>query len=234
MILNGIDEIAVRPDLAERSLIVDLPKIASDRRMDEARFWTEFEAAAPRILGVLLDGVSAALRNVERVELAETPRMADFARWVTAAEPALGWAPGTILSAYLRNRADANADALERDALASAILRLLRTEGSISSTPTMLYAKLSLMADGTIKRADTWPGSPSALGSRLRRIAPLLRAAGYEVTDRRTKTERTITIARVSALPSSPSSPSPAAGESAGAADGDSGDGGDGDGGDAG
>jgi putative DNA primase/helicase len=44
--------------------------------------------------------VSAALRNVETVTLLTKPRMADFARWVTAAEEGFGWAPGTFMAAY--------------------------------------------------------------------------------------------------------------------------------------
>jgi hypothetical protein len=55
------------------------------------------------------------------------------------------------------------------------------------------------------RRAETWPRAPNALSGRLRRIAPLLRAAGLEVILDRTKAERTITIKRVSTAPSSPS-----------------------------
>lgn len=43
----------------------------------------------PRILGVLLDAVSYGLRTVGHVQLDALPRMADFALWITACEPAL-------------------------------------------------------------------------------------------------------------------------------------------------
>jgi hypothetical protein len=42
-------------------------------------------------LAGLLDAVSTALANLVTVRLAERPRMADFAKWVSAAEPALEW-----------------------------------------------------------------------------------------------------------------------------------------------
>jgi len=59
-----------------------------------------FETAQGRILGVLLDAVSCALRRVKKVKLDRLPRMADFAEWATAAEPALGWEQGTFMLAY--------------------------------------------------------------------------------------------------------------------------------------
>jgi hypothetical protein len=69
----------------------ELPPIAEDRRRPASEFWREFEAARPRILGALLDAVSQALRRAPGVRLPRLPRMADFAIWVTAAAPALGW-----------------------------------------------------------------------------------------------------------------------------------------------
>ena len=52
--------------------------------------------ARPVILGALLDAVSGALRNLDKVKLDRSPRMADLAKWITAAEPALGWEAGRI------------------------------------------------------------------------------------------------------------------------------------------
>jgi hypothetical protein len=141
VVVNGIDDIATRPDLAERSIVVTLPKIPKEQRLPEDVFWHNFNKAAPSIFGALLDGVVAALANIDGVELTETPRMADFAKWVTAAEGAFGWVQGTILSAYLRNRRNADLDGLEADAVASLVLRLpqLKTTGVWSGQPTALY-----------------------------------------------------------------------------------------------
>jgi hypothetical protein len=65
------------------------------------------------VLGAPLEAVSSALRNLERVELEELPRMADFAVWVAASEEALPWEPGAFLRAYAGNRAEAEELALE-------------------------------------------------------------------------------------------------------------------------
>lgn len=43
------------------------------------------------ILGALLNIVAGALRELPSVDLPQLPRLADFAVWIAAAEPALGW-----------------------------------------------------------------------------------------------------------------------------------------------
>ncbi|HOF86527.1 MAG TPA: hypothetical protein PLZ36_00305 [Armatimonadota bacterium] len=45
-----------------------------------------------------------ALARKDQITLTDTPRLIDFAQWMTAAEPALGWEEGTFLDAYLPSR----------------------------------------------------------------------------------------------------------------------------------
>jgi hypothetical protein len=53
IILNGIDDIATRPDLADRSIVQSLVAISDERRKLE----TDFERKRPRILGALLESL---------------------------------------------------------------------------------------------------------------------------------------------------------------------------------
>src|SRR5205823_8606362 len=55
VILNGIEEIVTRPDLADRAVFLTLEPIPEERRRSEAELWAAFETERPRILGVLLD-----------------------------------------------------------------------------------------------------------------------------------------------------------------------------------
>jgi hypothetical protein len=61
IILNGIDDIATRPDLADRSIVQTLAAISEENRRLETELWADFERKRPRILGALLD---ARLRKV--------------------------------------------------------------------------------------------------------------------------------------------------------------------------
>ena len=101
--LNGIVEVVIAGDLQDRSIVLTLPRINEYASEDD--LWDEFERVRPRILGALLDVVAHAMTNERTVEIAELPRMADFARWTAAACPALGWDPDRLLAAYADNRA---------------------------------------------------------------------------------------------------------------------------------
>ncbi|WP_437994732.1 hypothetical protein WMF26_24995 [Sorangium sp. So ce185] len=185
LLLNGIAGITERPDLADRAVTVSLPAIPDDRRQDEATLRTAFDEAAPRILGALLDGVSAALRNIGTVTLPTKPRMADFALWVTAAEEGFSWAPGTFMAAYTRNRAETVEVTLETDMVAVAVRELFaRRRGGIwEGSATALHAELHSLLPENVLRSGDWPKAPNTLTNRLRRIAPVLREAGVVYED---------------------------------------------------
>ena len=83
------------------------------------------------ILGTLLDAVCAAIRNVGKVQLSRVPRLADFAKWVTAGESAFGWKPETCLDAYFANQEDSNIVVLEGNPIASMIIELAHDDGGV-------------------------------------------------------------------------------------------------------
>lgn len=184
--LNGIEEIATRSDLLDRCLVVSLPEIPDDKRIDEQRFTLDLEEARPRILGALLKAVCAGIRNLPTVQLTRTPRMADFAHWITAVEPALGWSPGTFMTSYLGNRKNVNQLALEASPVAIAVLELKHFDGTASD----LLQELEAHVRESVRKQNEWPKNARALSGALRRIAPNLRAIGVDVTFAREDTAR--------------------------------------------
>ncbi len=107
--------------------------------------------------------------------------MADFARWVTAAEPALGWTKGAFLKSYYANRGQAHKQVLDADPVAVAVRALMSTVDTSGGRATELLDELATYAgDSATKRKD-WPTAAHTLGNRLERLAPNLRAIGIEV-----------------------------------------------------
>ena len=106
----------------------------------------DFEQARPRILGALLDAVSAAIRNLRDVTVDRPGRMADFEKWVTAAGSGLGWEPGAFRTAYHENRADISKSSFEANSVAVAIRDFVTPAAfpkGWSGTPTELLAALN-------------------------------------------------------------------------------------------
>ncbi|MEE1612068.1 hypothetical protein [Microvirga sp. CF3016] len=183
IILNGIPMLTDRPDLAQRAVSIRLRAIAEDERQTEDDFWEAWAEVAPRVLGALCDGLSAAVRRVGTVRLERIPRLADFAKWVTAAEPGLGWEDGTFLRTYSGNIQDVADSAFEANPVAVAIHAMLCEpscgEYGWRGTATELLDALNQRASETQQRSYAWPKLPQQLGNQLERIAPLLRSKGF-------------------------------------------------------
>lgn len=195
IILNGIPTLTDRADLADRAVTIHLRSIPDDERLSEDDLFARFEQARPRILGALLTAVSRALGRIATVRLDRAPRMADFARWITAAEPGLGWKPGEFYAAYVDNRRDQSEAAFEADVIAVAIWKLVTVvaPGPFEGTPTALLEQINAISSEGARRNKYWPQTPAHLGNRVARAMPLLRAKGCTV-ERRHSGTRTITI----------------------------------------
>jgi hypothetical protein len=198
IMLNGIEDVATRPDLLDRAVTLTLPPIPDEQRRDEDELWRRYEKMRPRVLGALLDAVSAGLKNLAGVKLAGMPRMADFAKWVVACEPALGWEKGAFMSAYSGNVRGANEAALEASSVAGALRLLLEGEMGRPWTGTMadLLEQLGKLVTDKVSGSEDWPRSPRMLSGALRRLAPNLRRAGVSVefSTKWTRHGRTVTL----------------------------------------
>ncbi|MBM3492504.1 MAG: hypothetical protein FJX68_19105 [Alphaproteobacteria bacterium] len=202
VILNGIEDIVTRPDLADRAVFLTLEPIPEERRRPEAELWAAFNAERPRILGVLLDAVVEGLKRLPETRLPKLPRMADFALWATACETAI-WPAGTFWAAYAGNHDKAIEDVIDADPVAAAVRDLLTTRTEWSGKAADLLGDLGELAGERVAKAKDWPDSPRALAGRLRRAATFLRKIGIEIGFEREgrARRRTIRITAASADP---------------------------------
>jgi hypothetical protein len=180
VILNGIEDIVTRPDLADRGLFLTLEPIPEERRRPEAKLWAAFDTERPRILGVLLDAVAEGLKRLSATHLPKLPRMADFALWAAACETAL-WPAGTFWSAYCGNRDEAVEGVIEADPVAAAVRTLMVTRTEWTGTASDLLGALAEAAGERVTKSKSWPDSARALAGRLRRAATFLRKIGVEI-----------------------------------------------------
>lgn len=197
IILNGIPALTERADLASRAVTIQLLSIPEDERRAEDEFWADWQVAAPRVLGALCDGLSSAVRRIGSVKLERAPRLADFTKWMTAAEPGLGWEEGTFTAAYTGNQEEVNQTAFESDPVAMQVCRLVESyEHGWEGTAAELLEALTGIAPDSVTRLKSWPVTAQGLGNRLVRCAPLVRAKGFNI-EKRHSGIRTIRISPV-------------------------------------
>lgn len=184
MILNGIDDIAKRPDLLDRALVLNLPTIEMNGRRTEKEFWEAFYCVQPYILGALCDATAGAMAQKGQVEITELPRMVDFSQWSAAVWQANNWdfIYGDFMQMYQGNRQLAIEQGIDSDPFAEAIIRFMEDKSKWTGTPTEVLSQLSPLVDYTVTYSKAWPAA-NKLRDRIRRVAPALRVKGVRFSD---------------------------------------------------
>lgn len=178
VILNGINPVVTAPDLADRTISIELPEIKQFR--PEADMDAAFDNASKEIFGGLLDTFAAALAKLPGLTIPEPPRLIDFALLGEAHMQACGHVPGTFMDIYAAKRSEAFQQTLESSPVAEAVIQLAdkaKSNEVFSGTYTALLDVLDYYA----RSNDGWPKSPKGLSNALRRQAPGLKHVGIEI-----------------------------------------------------
>jgi hypothetical protein len=186
--LNGINSIVTRPDLLDRAICLNLPRLAE--RKTEAEIAEATQRHAGAIFTGLLDLFCAALRELPAVqaEALPLPRMADFALLGEAAARALGHPPGEFLRRYADHRREAIQHTIDASPVATAIIRLVENGGRFAGRIGDLLDLLNRNRPDH-EATDYWQKSPRGLGDALRRYAPALAQLGIRAeVDNRART----------------------------------------------
>jgi hypothetical protein len=179
-LLNGIEDVIGRPDLADRAIFLQLEPIRDEQRRSESELWRQFELARPAILGALLDAAAQGLKAMGSVHLDRLPRMADFALWATACETAL-WPPGTFTRAYTANRKAAIDGVIDADPIAACVRGLMSERSSWTGSAADLL-RVSIDRNRQTRDSTSWPKNPRALAGHLRRVQTSLRTLGIDIS----------------------------------------------------
>ena len=184
-LLNGIEDVIARPNLADRAIFLTMTPIDECDRRPEAELWRKFESARATILGALLDVATHGLKNRSRFRGAALPRMADFALWAAACKTAQ-WPAGTVTRAYAANRRAAIEGVVEADPVAACVRAIMAVRPQWSGTASdFLRAADQLQRNEVAIRRPDWPRNPRALAGRLRHAQTSLRAVGIDIAFQR-------------------------------------------------
>ena len=182
--INGIQNVAKRADLLDRSILVELLRIKDEKRKELSEIMANFEADRTDILGGIFDTLSKAMAIYPTVKLCNLPRMADFARWGYAIGEALGEGMGQIfLDEYAANRQIQNEEAIANDPVATLIVEFMREKEYWSGKCSELYNKLLNIAfDHGISTSDKYyPKNAIVLAKKFNDIKSNLESIGLFV-----------------------------------------------------
>ena len=191
VIMNGIEELATRPDLAQRGIHVELEPVK--RVMPEAQLFREFDEDAPGIFAAILNALALCVSTHEHVKLDPMPRMADFARWAAAGLPALGYEIPEFLEAYQANQDAGLRLGLDSSPVGRALVGFMDGRQEWRGSASELLQSI-VHVEGVDQRCKQWPRTPRALSASLTRLGPALRSAGIGREQERSGKERRIRL----------------------------------------
>lgn len=196
IVLNGINVVATRPDLLDRSILIELERVRKEDRQTERYIFQNFKEDLPCILGSIFNTLSKAISIRKTIKLAEVGRMADFNYWGVAVAEALGIGGEEFQKAYLHNQKSANYEAIESHPIAAAILSLMNErdiwQGSVSNLLEAL--KIEAQHNGIDMKNKLWANDANVLSRRLNEIKSNLQEEGIFFNKKATGSYKEITI----------------------------------------
>jgi hypothetical protein len=175
--INGVSLGALRGDLADRFVPVELEVIDKQHRRSDKKIKEAVESAMPGALGALLDLLVKVLAELPDIELDSMPRMADFARVLASVDKVTGW---ETLKTYL-DAFDGLAETVVASDPFADSLRKFADQHPGTPWEGEVGDLLELIPLPEQKPRD-WPKTSQAVGGRLKRSAPALRQLGYTAT----------------------------------------------------
>lgn len=196
--INGINMIFTRPDLLERSLLVELEPISPSSRRTEKVILEQFEREKAGFLGAIFDVLSRAIKIKKSIDLSSKARMADFVEWGCAIAEAIGYDSNEFLLAYESNLQLHNEEVINSSLPAQMIIKFMIGKNEWEGTAEDLYSRLNTLVEheGIKTNKYNWVSSPNSLGRLLNRLKPSLQHYGIIVDKKHKNRERLIFLTR--------------------------------------
>ncbi len=178
IVLTSIDPGALRGDLGDRLLRLELEPIPDDKRRLESELLADYAAMTPKLLGAVLATAAKVLAALPSVKLDRYPRMADFAKVLAALDRSCpDLTGGRALDLYTDQSRRIVGDVIESDAVAVAIVAMMERQTQWSGTAGELLERIT-----PDKPPKGWPVDALRLSGRLKRLRPALLAVGIRHT----------------------------------------------------
>ena len=197
--MNGINLVTTRPDLLERSLLLELERIDPENRKTEKELYQNFAKDLPSILGGIFDVLVKAIQIQPTIKLDSHHRMADWSLWGCAIAEALGYSKEEFLKAYQNNITRQSEMLLNENIVATTLFSFVEEkkewEGTATELLQELYKKTPL--DYFEKQEKYWPKSAASLMRKINELRTYLRQIGILVTTKMLGFERRIYLEKI-------------------------------------
>lgn len=184
VVLNGIHPFGKEPDLASRSINIQLVELDASTRREESEINQDLEDKLPSIFRGLLDLCARILALESSVTSFRKERLTSFSRWIATMEKVLDLPTGKLQKIYSRNVRASMLETLQDNTLGMTLLNFAANlpEGHWIGTPTKLLDRLEeLVPQRVTYRQTEWPQNPIALSKRLKPLTVAFKSQGLDI-----------------------------------------------------
>lgn len=175
VVINGIDIVPYKSDLAERSLLFELLPISKEERKTDAEYWSDFSADRPLIMGAICNVLSEAMRLLPTINVAELHRMADANLEMLAIAMALGISQEDFQKLLLDNTKKLQAAYAQNNPFVDCVVSFVKLKGTTYKSASEVYGEVLASIPGN---RSFFPDSPSAFSRKLHEERDVLEQAG--------------------------------------------------------
>jgi energy-coupling factor transporter ATP-binding protein EcfA2 len=193
IILTSIGNVVTKPDLLERSIVIELARITSEDRESESDLANGFDRDIGEILGGLLNITVAALQHRDTTKCPKYTRMTEFAHLGEGVQEYLEYPIGSLESRMAAGADIANEIAIESSPVASMLRSWISKEETWQGSASDLLNILKFHAKKS-ELAGTLPKTANSLSGELKKCESSLFQSGISIVTSRTKSGRTISI----------------------------------------
>lgn len=163
IILNGIDIVPYKSDLAERSLYFKLLQINPEKRIPDSEFWDNFHKAKPKIMGAIFDTLSKAMELYPTVKTKRLHRMADAHKEMLAIALALGIPEDEFNKIINSNKETLDSAYVQNNSFVTSIADFFEDNGPITDQASKVYETVRLF----VGNSRDFPRSASSFTRKL-------------------------------------------------------------------
>ncbi len=194
--LNGVTQFATAPDLLDRSIIVNLRRLADDERATYSELREKFSEIKPQLFGALLSLISEMMRITPGHRHNKLPRLADYFKYGYTAASQLRFPPNQFEEVYETNVDLQKEEALEASPVALILRSFINRHGNWTGRSADLYRALlptatQLGLDKYLHPSTTW------LIRKVNESESALYRVGFSIELHKINGERCITIRNI-------------------------------------
>ncbi len=194
VILNGIDIVPYKSDLAQRSLLFELQRIEKKNRMTDSDFWSRFNQDKPRILGAIFDTLQKAMTILPTLEVDGLERMADAYKEMIAIAMALGISSEEFQVIFESNQKKLQTSYAQNNSFINLVVNFVEHNKRIDKPAGEVYES---MLASIVGKCKGFPDGPSPLSRKLNIERDTLRDLGIRFDTHRNGSANYIILEKI-------------------------------------